>query len=446
MAGNAAVTHVFQARRQELAHSEHVRRPAVQNVLPSPARALVTTLGAGMETRFAMESGGAMENNCAAAEGNSIEVRPVQRVPDRADPGTVRDESVDAPRAKGAARLPRYRQKNPNTTSPHPAGLRMTDRIARIVYDAVAHTNTPHVAASDVAGAGMLLAANSGKRGLSEEAQTAGIDHLLDVGTRGESQLTYGRKSEHQLWDQTKYRALLTGDYQRAHPDHAEELGRIAAAVTQGPRWEDGPEDEANGSVHGEMTLAGEQIESWRRNRWPLGEGKIKEVAMGGVKSACGACQWTIDAVNEHIGKELGYELVASGSHGQLFSGWTLPAWLQGDARDEVMQKAQDVGWDWNGDVLVRTGDALELGIGSSQQPDYSDSEWEEIDSEENEMDSSWAATPAGGSRATVPPQPADVRPKRQRDDENEADEADSDPRAKRPRPDSNQLRGAAYP
>jgi len=196
------------------------------------------------------------------------------------------------------------------------------------------------------------------------------------------------------------------------------------------------------------MTLAGKQIEHWHQNPWPLGEGKIKEVAMGGVKKACGACQWTFDAVNEHIGRGLGYKLVASGSHGRLFAGWKLPAWLDGDAREEVKAKADEVGWYWRDDDALDRMDANaeEPGYGNPQEPVGSDSEWEEIDSEGNEMASSWKGMPASGSGGGDSPQTAGVRPKRQRDDEIEAEGADPDARAKRRRPDGNQLRGTARP
>ena len=52
MAGNAAVTRAIQARRQEHAHVQHTQRPAVQNVLTSTARPLVTTLRTDVHARF----------------------------------------------------------------------------------------------------------------------------------------------------------------------------------------------------------------------------------------------------------------------------------------------------------------------------------------------------------------------------------------------------------
>ena len=98
---------------------------------------------------------------------------------------------------------------------------------------------------------------------------------------------------------------------------------------------------------------------------------------MGGVKKACGACQWTFDAVNKHIGRRLGYKLVASGSHGRLYAGWKLPVWLDGEAREEVKAKADGVGWYWRDD------DALDRTDTNAQEPG-------------GNPRSPWARTPSG--------------------------------------------------
>ena len=386
------------------------------------------------------------DNNYAAGDDDSIEVRPVQRVPETTDPENVLDESVDTPRSKGLHRVGQVLAEEHEHEQPEPT--RVADGGQDRSHRSRRHRRQSHAASavSEVPGAGMLLAGNSGKKRLSAADQDAGTNHLLGVGALGKPQpLKSGRRSPDQRWDQTSIRALLTGDYRRAHPDHAEELERIAAAVEQGPRWEHEPEDDWHASVHGEMTLAGKQIEHWHQNPWPLGEGKIKEVAMGGVKKACGACQWTFDAVNKHIGRRLGYKLVASGSHGRLYAGWKLPVWLDGEAREEVKAKADGVGWwSWrDDDALDRTDTNAQEPGGNPQEPVGSDSEWEEIDSEGNEMASSWETSGSGGGDS---PQTAGVRPKRQRDDEIEAEEADPDARAKRRRPDGNHLRGTARP
>ncbi|GCD40497.1 hypothetical protein [Streptomyces paromomycinus] len=64
--------------------------------------------------------------------------------------------------------------------------------------------------------------------------------------------------------------------------------------------------DKKEASVHGEMTLLGEQIAYWRENPWPLGEGKVKDVSMGGVKKACDACEMAFDAADATFGAECG--------------------------------------------------------------------------------------------------------------------------------------------
>ena len=64
----------------------------------------------------------------------------------------------------------------------------MADRIGRIVHDAIGDSRTPHLAVSEVPGAGMLLAGNSGKKRLSAADQDAGTNHLLGVGALGKPQ------------------------------------------------------------------------------------------------------------------------------------------------------------------------------------------------------------------------------------------------------------------
>jgi hypothetical protein len=73
-AGNTAVTRAIQARRQEHAHAQRVQRPTVQNVLPSTARPLGTTLGIDMHTRF-----GRTDSSKADTGHDGTCTTPVQR-------------------------------------------------------------------------------------------------------------------------------------------------------------------------------------------------------------------------------------------------------------------------------------------------------------------------------------------------------------------------------
>ncbi|MEU5419343.1 hypothetical protein [Streptomyces sp. NPDC020667] len=102
---------------------------------------------------------------------------------------------------------------------------------------------------------------------------------------------------------------------------------------------------------------------------------------MGGAKLACAACQWAYEATNRHIAAQYGYEVVASGSHGQLFNRWIMPDWLEENeaARDEVFARAREAGGRFErnrqGYLELRLD---EQGANAVHGMPYSDSEWEE--------------------------------------------------------------------
>lgn len=107
------------------------------------------------------------------------------------------------------------------------------------------------------------------------------------------------------------------------------------------------------------MTLLGEQIAYWRKNPWPLGEGTVKDVSMGGVKKACGACEMAFDAANAMFGAKYGYRVVASGSHHEMFRR-RAPDWLTGPAFQQVAAAAVPRGYEFRGRVLEQTESAAE--------------------------------------------------------------------------------------
>jgi hypothetical protein len=420
--------------RQYSRPPERTVGPGSGSLFPSSLLALQRSVGNASMVR-ALEQAGDIPG---AESGDQVgrhavqrsPVHDVQRAPETVLAETATQESDTQPGASGADELAavppaftKYRQKNKNEGSPYPPDLRMQDRVGRIAHKAV--SQTPHVAVSEVPGSGMLLAANTGAKALKPDEQAAAIRSLTEAGDL-EAPLPAGngQKSAAERWDMIKYRALLSGDYHKAHPRHGQRLAEIAAAMREGPAWRDG--SGAQGSVHGEMTLLGDQIAHWRKSPWPLGEGKIKEVEMGGVKMACGACQWAFEAANEHIGKGLGYKVIASGTHTELFPGWEAPDWLKGDALAEVRAKAVGLGWSWAGRRMKKTGQAARPTAPAGHKPPESDSEWEEIESVPRPKRSGGTKKPQDAARKP------DRRPRKPRP-AGDADEAGPKPRSDSP-------------
>lgn len=277
---------------------------------------------------------------------------------------------------------PRYRQVKPSGPGTRPADLRMKDRIAREAHAPNAG-KTPHVAVTDVPGQGLRYASNSGAKKLSEAKQRSGLDSVGAAMDHAAELSAVPRRRK----DQLKLRAALSGDYEKAHGDDSRLAATTRELRSSAGTWSRNPEHpKKDASVHGEMTLLGEQIANWRENPWPQGEGRIQEVAMGGVKKACGACQMAFEAANATIGATYGYRVVASGSHGEMFR-WRAPDWLTGAALQLVAEAAEPRGYRFRERILEQTKEAAEAESASGQPrmtsdqhlPSDSESEWEQV-------------------------------------------------------------------
>lgn len=275
---------------------------------------------------------------------------------------------------------PRYRQVKPSKEGTRPADLRTQDRLAREAHAPNAR-RTPHVAVTHVPGQGLRYASNSGQKKLSEEKQQAGLDSV-EAAMDHDAPLSDDPRRRK---DQLKVRATHSGDYEKAHGNDPDLAATAHALRSSVGTWNGGPAHaKKDASVHGEMTLLGEQIAYWEKNPWPLGEGRIKDVAMGGVKKACGACQMAFDAANVTRGAEFGYRVVPSGSHGEMFR-WRAPDWLTGPAFQQVATAAAARGYEFRGRILEQTDEATARGQGSDQPrlssaqhlPSDSESDWE---------------------------------------------------------------------
>ncbi|MFF2729774.1 DUF4157 domain-containing protein [Streptomyces sp. NPDC058008] len=275
---------------------------------------------------------------------------------------------------------PRYRQVKPSKEGTRPANLRTQDRLAREAHAPNAR-KTPHVAVTHVPGEGMRYSSNSGQKKLSEAKQQAGLASV-DAAMDSAAPLSDDARRRK---DQLKLRATHTGDYEAVHNRDPDLAATATALRSSAGTWNGGPaHDKKDASVHGEMTLLGEQISSWRASPWPLGAGKVKDVAMGGVKKACGACQMAFEAANATFGAEYGYRVVASGSHGEMFR-WRAPDWLTGPAFDQVGNAAAARNYEFRGRILEQTREAAEESrnsepprLSSAQHlPSDSESEWE---------------------------------------------------------------------
>ncbi|WP_052863038.1 eCIS core domain-containing protein [Streptomyces niger] len=294
---------------------------------------------------------------------------------------------VEAPQVQRAADDekehdgPRYRQVKPSKEGTRPADLRLQDRLAREAHAPNAR-KTPHVAVTHVPGEGIRYSSNSGQKKLSEAKQEAGLASV-DAAKDPAAPLSDDPRRRK---DQLKLRAAHSGDYETVHKDDPDLAATTKSLRSSRGTWNGGPvHDKKDASVHGEMTLLGEQIAHWKKNPWPLGKGKIKDVTMGGVKKACGACQMAFDAANATIGAQYGYRVVASGSHGEMFR-WRAPDWLTGAALEQVAAAAKPRGYEFRGRILEQTEEAAEAErkseaprLSSAEHlPSESESEWEQ--------------------------------------------------------------------
>ncbi|MFF4160054.1 hypothetical protein [Streptomyces sp. NPDC001678] len=296
----------------------------------------------------------------------------------------------------------RFGQRSATAPGDRDVVLRMLDRISRIALDVIKGTNseftkggkknpqvarsakkiTPHLAVALMPDGSLAISGNTGEKKVTDNDKTVverEIKKFVESGAE-----PYGAHSKPK--DRNKLGALVSGDYAAGHAE-ASALRTIADALEKPIGWlvaQRADKDEKEGvSQHGEMTLLGRLVEHWREN--PGDPGRPQEVMLGGVKKACLACQWAFEAVDEHIGKPLGYKVVVAGTHGQYFPGWRMPNWITDEnpkykdqnevVRKSIEDKARGTeGVEVDGDKLQGSMSEMKNG----HDPDASASEWEE--------------------------------------------------------------------
>ena len=230
--------------------------------------------------------------------------------------------------------------------------------------------SSPHLAAAIVNGE-LVVAGNTGDRNV-RGAEKLKADELLD-NSLDASQRMHGQGRSAR--DARKLRAIGSGDYQAHHTESADALDEIAGALTLQTKWQNVGIG-GKGANHGELTVLGQMYEDMQTN--PNTTGTTVVIPLGGLKLACQACWWSIGIFNDVLAEPLGYRVKVSGTHHGLFTGWKMPKYLA----DNPQAKAAFEGklpksWKLNGIRLDHTGPEVQPG---NQEPDDSESEWEEVD------------------------------------------------------------------
>ncbi|HEV2779410.1 MAG TPA: hypothetical protein VGX25_08405 [Actinophytocola sp.] len=273
----------------------------------------------------------------------------------------------------------RYRRvSGGRPTQTDDARLRMLDRVARLAH-VPDDDGSPHLAVAVNPESGTLaFAGNSGRtRVVRSDQQRRGSERLGQA--IGSGELGPDFPSDDRLRkDALKVRALLAGDYAAVHGSDWAPL--VEALRTPDEAWHN-VDDTSKFVEHGEMTLLGSLLLWMQTNPAPPGD---KVIPIGGVKLTCGACQWAVEAFNEHIGGPLGYRVATSGDHGGLFAGWAMPDWLveHPPAYESVAEKATAAGWTFirqSGRYVLRPVGDDDPRAHSLIQAYESDSDWEPV-------------------------------------------------------------------
>ncbi|MEU1076032.1 MULTISPECIES: hypothetical protein [unclassified Streptomyces] len=95
------------------------------------------------------------------------------------------------------------------------------------------------------------------------------------------------------------------------------------------------------------MTLLGRLVAEHTRPGHTHGSaaaasGSVTPVYLGGFKKPCRACRWVIDAVNETVGAQHGFQIVAPTTHTNYYAHWSPPAWLAESEYEEVFDRVKD--------------------------------------------------------------------------------------------------------
>lgn len=200
----------------------------------------------------------------------------------------------------------------------------MLDRFSRLQDGS--DGRTPHVAAASMPDGKIGLAANTGKKAITEEEAEAGNIRMREI-INLEKPLPEGLGAR-QTKDAKKVRAALSGKYAKGRTD-ANRINETMEALNRGIDWKLIAEGGA-GAQHGELTLLEEAVEKWKEN--PNTEGPVKEFTIGGRKKPCACCTWAFEAANNFIAGPLGYKVAYTATHGSIYPGWIMPEFLRTNA------------------------------------------------------------------------------------------------------------------
>lgn len=271
------------------------------------------------------------------------------------------------------------------------AELRMLDRIARILIAGMRSggaDTTPHLAVALVGGAFMVY--GNTDRPL-DDRQKAGAYQFLNKARQGNTPENVpngeGRRFSK---DARKLHAFLTGQYEAPLDEEWREKfsKALRTQISWGALTSRGAQSQRESAhsgdvVHGEMNLLGHVIDEHMRperqaHRSGSGaSGDVAQVHLGGFKKPCRACRWVIDAVNETVGVQYGFKVVAPATHANYYAHWAAPGWLKESRHksifDRVKVKAGEAGQEFDGNKPSGRGERPS----STEQPHESESDYE---------------------------------------------------------------------
>jgi hypothetical protein len=215
-------------------------------------------------------------------------------------------------------------QMGKHTDSRRDPSNRMLDRVARVLHNKIPQPKrekTPHLALVKL-GKDIHIAGNSGGKHVSSVDAKAATEEMLNITESGATQ-------QRNRWirkDISKLSALRAGTYHSGENESGD-LNEIRDAIqtNSSMHWHqrDGVEP-SNGSKHGEMALHEPISQYARKNRQDEDNNK-KDIYVGGVQKDCLFCHWAHAILNEYVYKDLGYQVMTSGTHGTPFPGWIAP-------------------------------------------------------------------------------------------------------------------------
>lgn len=233
-------------------------------------------------------------------------------------------------------------QPGGETDSLRDPSTRMLDRVARLMGK---ETDSPHLAVVLINDQ-ILIAGNTGRKRVSGVQKLAAEEVIKIVKLLIDLPLVDDRTKK----DRRKLRALMTGDYQRVHPDDAVKLDLIKEKL-KALCWKSVDDQghkvgKVTTSLHGEMALL-DEVKTYIMSHPNPAPNPIIRIPLSGVKRDCLFCQWAYALFNTYIAEPKGYKVITAGTHGNAYLNWEAPKWMFANAtildemRTLVASKAQ---------------------------------------------------------------------------------------------------------